>query len=78
MSQNLLVKTTAASCFTANQLFSRKGSLRVYLLECAASQWRIQRNKSRMKVLVVLMTTDTAINGFVFSMTKIRILRAVI
>lgn len=30
------------------------------------------------KVLFVLMTTETAINGFVFSMTKIHILRAVL
>lgn len=81
MSENLLVKTTAAPCSIANWKFSRKGSLRVYLLESAASQWRIQRRKYRMKadkVLVVMMTTETAINGFVFSMTKIRTLRAVI
>lgn len=30
------------------------------------------------KVLVVLMTTEMAINSFVFSMTKIRTLRAVV
>lgn len=81
MSENLLVKITAAAHCSANQKFSRKCCLTVCLLQCAASQWRIQRRKCRMKadkVLVVLMTTETAIKGFVFSMTEICALRAIV
>lgn len=75
-----LLKNTAVSHFLANQKSSWKGSLRVNLPERAVSLWGIQRRKCRMeadKVLVVLMTTEMAIKGFVFSMTKIRT-RAVI
>lgn len=81
MSENLLVKTAAASHFIATWKFSRRGGLRVYIPEHSASQWRIQRRKCRMKadkVLVVLMTTETAVNSFVFSMTKIHALRAAV
>lgn len=69
MSENLLVKITAAARCSANYKFSRKGCLIVCLLECAASQWRVQRRKCGMKAdkgLVVLMTTETAIKGFFF------------
>lgn len=45
VSENLLVKTTAASPFTANQKVSRKGNLRVYLLVCCES---VENTKKEM------------------------------